>query len=127
MQRKSVDLPPPEGPMMAATSPERTLRSTPLRTRWLPCDFSSFSTRMRCSMSVHHPFLAFLQPPREQSEWITHEQREECGHQREMGKRPRRPVGCNVKSLAQLLDGDDRANRCVLEQVDKVVGHGWNN
>ena len=46
MQRNSVLLPPPEGPMIVATSPRRTESVTPSSTRKLPW----FFTRSRISI-----------------------------------------------------------------------------
>ncbi len=39
MQRKRVDLPAPEGPMMAMTAPRSTLSETPFSTSTAPKDF----------------------------------------------------------------------------------------
>ena len=46
MQRSRVDLPEPEAPMMAVTSPFFTLKSMSRSTSWLPKLFDRCETRM---------------------------------------------------------------------------------
>src|SRR5262245_41636401 len=133
-QRKSVLLPPPEGPMTAATSPLPTRRPTPLRTRSSPCRLNRFVTviiespvsvsrsrEAKTTPSRRDPRYALLQPPRHQRQRVTHDQVQERGHRRHFQIRPG-AVGDDAVLLGQLDDGDDRADGGVLEQGDEVVG-----
>src|SRR2546429_6884697 len=55
MQRRMVDLPEPEGPMMVTASPRRTCTSMPLSTWLSPKDRDRKSTRLNSS----HGYISY--------------------------------------------------------------------
>ena len=52
MQRRKVDLPDPDGPMMHTTSPAGTVREMPLSASWLPNDLQTSAARTIGSAEV---------------------------------------------------------------------------
>ncbi len=121
-QRRNVLLPPPDGPMIAATSPRATRGSTPRRTSRAPC-------RLTRSSHLDHanapPFRGSapsrpLRPAREPRQRQAHRHVQHRRRQRELDDAPR-AVGQDRVLLGQLDQRDHRADRRVLEQGDEVI------
>src|SRR5436189_5211631 len=72
MQRSSVLLPPPEGPMTAATSPRATDNETPSSTRNDPWLFTSRRTSIINVLSRRCFLELRFHPPRHERQRVTH-------------------------------------------------------
>src|SRR5262245_21755224 len=111
MQRRSVLLPPPDGPTIAMVSPRSTEADTPSSTTRSPWFLQSVRT------------LITRQPPLESSRQLRQRDAEQEVERRarQPGNQPAAQVGAeDLVALGQLDDRDRPDQRAVLEQRHEV-------
>src|SRR5204862_8179296 len=84
MHRSSVLLPPPEGPITAATSPRATDIVTPSSTRNDPWFFTSLLTSIINGLSRSRFLELRFHPPRDERQRIAHYKVQQSGNQSEL-------------------------------------------
>src|SRR4051794_28122311 len=123
MQRSNVLLPPPDGPMTAATSPRATDSETPSSTRNGPWLFTSPRTSIMNALSRSRLLELRFHSPRDERQRVTHYKVEQGSYQSEFQHQLRMVVEEFPVHARELDDRDHRADRSVLEQCDEIVGH----
>ena len=118
-QRRNVDLPEPEGPMMTTFSPGLTCSEMSSSTRWSPNDLD------RCLTSI-----TLTQPPFKHTEQLGKQHDQQQVHQRDAEQREQALIRLGNDRLGRirhLLTADDGDEGRILEQGNELVAEGRQN